>query len=625
MKESQKEEYLEAEIKKRREIMKEVLDAMPIPIHIKDVENNYKYIYWNNESRKVFGDVLFQSPKSVIGEDRTRERNLIDREIFDKEKPCLMEESIKGKDGREYRMKVQKSVIYDNDKKLLLIIRWNVSLEDELNRKSKILSISMNALDAFTWRCDLRNGILLFGNELEKMGGHPDDMNSMDKFALRLHPKYRDEFITKINDFTKQDSGDFYMDYEIDVCGNGTYEWWECRGTIENVKEGGVMYKYMYGMDIKIENHKKYELEILNKQYELDRLIKQNELILNNTNSALIYLNNDYTVRWENVSTFLPNHPMTRNYRQGILCYNSRGFDKPCDNCTVNRSISSGNIEIKEFAYDDKVAELTAIPIYDNSHERLGTVLKIVDITENKRVNKELEDAKERAEQSNKLKSAFLANMSHEIRTPLNAIIGFSELLSETEDHAEKIEYCNIINNNNELLLRLINDILDLSKIEAGVLELKPVLFDVSELFNELFMTFKQRMTNSVVELVCDVPYKNCTIEFDRNRFVQVITNFLTNAVKFTIKGEITMGYRYEDNGIAIFVKDTGVGISKEKLDKVFERFEKLDDFAQGTGLGMAICKAITDAHNGKIGVSSDEGVGSVFWAWIPIKATIIE
>lgn len=235
----------------------------------------------------------------------------------------------------------------------------------------------------------------------------------------------------------------------------------------------------------------------------------------------------------------------------------------------------------------------------------------------------ELLEAKKEAEKSDKLKSAFLANMSHEIRTPLNAIVGFTELIKDAQDDKEKEEYWNIISSNNELLLRLIGDILDLSKIEAGMIDLNPRMFDMTELIDSLYASIKQRPISPGVALIHECEYKHCYVVLDKNRVSQILTNFITNAIKFTVKGHIKFGYEYVDNGIRLYCEDTGIGISKEKVDNVFKRFYKLNDFAQGTGLGMAICKAIIDDMHGKISVDSTEGKGSLFWAWIPVKADV--
>lgn len=261
--------------------------------------------------------------------------------------------------------------------------------------------------------------------------------------------------------------------------------------------------------------------------------------------------------------------------------------------------------------------------------DKTGRVIKYLgvrlNITEQINYQKFLEQEREDARQADKLKSAFLANMSHEIRTPLNAIVGFSELLQTTEDAETRKEFIDIINNNNELLLRLIGDILDLSKIESGLLELKPEVFDMAVAYKETFTALKQRCTNPDVEFVGRNPYKSCKVKLDRNRLVQVGTNFITNAIKHTSQGHILMGYEYVDGGMKVYVEDTGCGIAEEKQCKLFERFAKLDDFTQGTGLGLAICKAIVDAQGGKIGVESSEGKGSTFWAWFPCEAEIEE
>lgn len=245
------------------------------------------------------------------------------------------------------------------------------------------------------------------------------------------------------------------------------------------------------------------------------------------------------------------------------------------------------------------------------------------DVTVQHQMMDKLQKALFKAEQADKLKSAFLANMSHEIRTPLNAIVGFSELLTDCQDPEERKEYQMIISQNNNLLLQLIGDILELSKIESGIVELKPEIFDLSSLYDEIYTTFRQRSIGKDFELRIGNPYRRCIVSLDKNKLIQIVNNFLTNAFKFTIKGHILLGYEYVKGGIRLYVEDTGKGIPKDKRELVFNRFEKLDDFAQGTGLGLSICKAIVEANKGEIGVDSEDGKGSTFWAWIPCEATI--
>lgn len=241
-------------------------------------------------------------------------------------------------------------------------------------------------------------------------------------------------------------------------------------------------------------------------------------------------------------------------------------------------------------------------------------------VTSWKKMVNELSEAKERAERSDKLKSAFLANISHEIRTPLNAIIGFSNLLTNTDKKEEIAEYQRIIVTNSDLLLRLINDILDLSKIEAGFIDRQLSEFDLSVYFDELYGSVRQAMANPSVKLVCDNPYESCLVRMDANRLAQVVLNYATNAIKCTYRGEIRMGYRRQGEGIYFYVSDTGIGIPDKDKPRLYRRFEKLNEFAQGTGLGLVICKVVTEASGGRVGFESEEGVGSTFWSWVPCE-----
>lgn len=233
---------------------------------------------------------------------------------------------------------------------------------------------------------------------------------------------------------------------------------------------------------------------------------------------------------------------------------------------------------------------------------------------------KEMILAKDKAEALDRLKSAFLANMSHEIRTPLNSIIGFSDLLVETQDEEEKREYISIIRHNNDLLLKIVSDVLDLSNIESGTMVFEKREVSVRKLCGEVVRLFNAKEIPPGIEMKMDPLYEDYVIYTDADRVKQVLENFVTNSLKFTKRGSITLGCEHqEDDTLLFYVKDTGIGISPEDIDSIFERFVKIDSFAQGTGVGLSICKSLIEGMGGTIGVDSEPGKGSCFWFTLPI------
>ncbi len=262
-------------------------------------------------------------------------------------------------------------------------------------------------------------------------------------------------------------------------------------------------------------------------------------------------------------------------------------------------SWTSINVMVRDYRPQDGIIEMLCINY---------------DITPLKETEQKLIIARDKAEELDRLKSAFLANMSHEIRTPLNSIVGFSSLLAETDDREERQEYIKIVETNNELLLQLVSDILDLSKIESGTFDFVRSDLDVNESCMKIIKSLEMKVPETV-DLVFEKYMPDCHIYTDKNRFMQVITNFINNALKFTKQGTIALGYEQTaPHEIKFYVRDTGVGIPKEKIDSIFERFVKLNTFVQGTGLGLSICKSLVSQMGGKIGVESTEGEGSCFW-----------
>lgn len=294
------------------------------------------------------------------------------------------------------------------------------------------------------------------------------------------------------------------------------------------------------------------------------------------------------------------------------------------------RQVKAG--EIDSFSHDLRIdadgrQKWTRINVMrnplNNDPSKIEMVCVNYDITELKETEKNLIEAKNKAEVSDRLKSAFLANMSHEIRTPLNAIVGFSNLIAETEDPDERREYVAIVQENNELLLKLISDILDLSKIEAGTLEFNDVEFDVNQMCQEIVRSLSLKVLDKPVELRFGDHLPECRLVGDKTRITQVLINFINNALKFTREGSVTLGYRCDDGMMLTFyVEDTGTGIPEQEQESVFERFVKLNSFVQGTGLGLAISKSIVEQMGGRIGLNSEPGKGSCFWFTHPYIRT---
>ena len=267
------------------------------------------------------------------------------------------------------------------------------------------------------------------------------------------------------------------------------------------------------------------------------------------------------------------------------------------------------NLLVKKYAPQDRIIEIISINY---------------DITELKRTEEMLVKARDKAEASDRLKSAFLANMSHEIRTPLNAIVGFSSLLTSTENAAEKELYNSLIGHNNKLLLNLINDVIDLSKIESGYLELRPDWVNLTELLDESVAEYVHQVPSGV-ELLTNYPAHDSLVELDKLRIKQILSNFLSNALKNTATGHVEVFYEVDHQSVRIGVKDTGRGIPQNMLEKIFERFEKLDSFAQGAGLGLSICKLIVEKMNGRVLVDSQLGIGTTFVIELPCRSMLVE
>lgn len=466
--------------------LRNILDSLPFPVHVKDVENGFVYRYFNKKSVEQFGDGLLKRASDLVVKENADRLEKIDKEVYNSGITYSGQEDLLYPDGKRYRTLVQKSVIQFEGRKQVLIVRWDIG-------------------------------------------------------------------------------------------------------------------------------------EFLDLQEKLRAANHRNEMIMNHANAGLVYITPDFVVQWENLSRFI-NHPQAKLYVPGEVCYKTRhGADNPCSHCLMLKAMETKSVERKKMVLDDnEVIEFIVTPVLDQQNQIEGYVIRIDNITERERIHVELEQAKLKAERSDKLKSTFLANISHEIRTPLNAIVGFTDMMRYIDSEEERNEYTAIIENNAKLLINLVEGVLDLSQIESGVVTFDNSSFDLIDMLHHIAMRIRL-LAKENVEILTDFPEEELWIVTDRIRLKQIVENIATNAVKFTKKGSVTVGYKLlPGKRIKLYVKDTGIGISEENCLKVFDRFEKLGTYVQGTGLGLSIAKSLVNLMGGEIGVESEIGVGSTFWIEIP-------
>lgn len=382
--------------------------------------------------------------------------------------------------------------------------------------------------------------------------------------------------------------------------------------------------------------------EVLAQKNELGLNKDFSDAILRNIDAYIVLANRNFLVEKTNYYSLNSEKDDCVLHRVGELlrCKNALdsgacGTHENCKSCPVRASIERCFREKNSFSrleapmrlylsddtdnYVDCVVSVSGAYMVQNRDEKV--LLTVRDITRLKKIQEELEVARRVAEVAGEQKTAFLANMSHEIRTPLNAIVGFAGLLSNASE-SERNSYVEIIKGNTNMLLQLVNDILDMSKIEAGTLEFIYSDTDVNQIMRELEGIFRLRLeeADSPVRIVFEPCLPVCFIHTEKNRVSQVLSNFLSNAFKYTKEGSITLGYKVREDDIYFYVQDTGAGIPAGKVDKVFERFMKLDAKKQGTGLGLSISRTIIKKLGGEIGVFSEYGKGSTFWFTLPVK-----
>lgn len=384
------------------------------------------------------------------------------------------------------------------------------------------------------------------------------------------------------------------------------------------------------------------QLRLFRESRKLEQTSHITSAILKNVHAFILLIDNDFWVLKTNYYQRTHTRKSEEKKRVGDLLHCRNAHSAPggcgthsfCGSCPIRSAIRQAFEQRKNFTdleatlaivtSENQTLECDAVISGSyfllNGEENL--VLTIHDVTRQKQAEKELIRAKEKAEKADTSKSAFLANMSHEIRTPLNAITGFAEIMAIASTEEEKTQYQRIIKMNADLLMQLVNDILDMSKIEAGTLEFVYTTVDINLLLSELQQLFQMRVDTSEgnIEIIAEPALPSCLIQTDRNRIAQVISNFIGNGIKFTDKGSIRIGYEAREFELYFYVKDTGSGIPADKLQNVFDRFVKLQNDKKGTGLGLAISQTIVAKLEGRIGVDSKEGEGATFWFTIPYR-----
>ena len=630
----------------------EVLENLAIPVSVKSMDTE-RYVYWSKKAEQ-FGrtaeEMIDGTEELFMPKNKAFQAQQIDRDMLQgKEKQYQGVEKYTLRDGKEHTFVVTRTLFSFGDEKLILNSALDISelketqssllhTKDELARKNMSLSSALSLAKVIPWGCDVERDVFYCDydayhpDHAPEPDGHGCYVVPMERYFAGVHPDYRQEAIRMIAELKEGKRTEFHETYMAHWFNEREWEWVQVQCSVSRRSVGGKPVS-LIGSAQRITEQKETELALLKAKEELN--------VKNATLSSVLGI--AHVIPWSG------------DLKTGVFScdYNDYHHEEATEPdakgeyaLTFDRFFSRIHPDYREHAIEQfadliagRISEFHEVyPIHwynDHEYEWLETQSSIPKyeingdlrqligsarvITAQKQMEESLRIAKEEAERSNTLKSAFLANMSHEIRTPLNAIVGFSELLADAQDEEEKKEYLNIIKNSNALLLQLVGDILDLSKIEAGTLEFSFADHDLSEIMGELEQTARMKISDPAIEVACKECMPGCTIHTDRGRLLQVMHNFINNAAKFTRQGHIRFGYRKQpDDRWYFYVEDTGCGIPSDKIDNIFGRFVKLDAKAKGTGLGLAISKSIIERLGGEIGVTSVNGEGSTFWFRLP-------
>lgn len=646
------ESVVRMEAEHMRSFFFEALENIAIPISVKSVDTG-RYLFWSKKA-EIFGptsaEMIGGTEERFMSPEQARIVQQIDRNLArGEDNRHEGVEKYMTADGREHTFVITRTLFTFGQERLILASALDISelqetqvsllhTEDELARRNKTLYSVLSLAKVIPWECDLVEQTFFCDYDAY----HPDDAAGPDekgryiipmaRYFTSIHSDYRQHAVRMIDELARGVREEFHDTYRVHWFNTREWEWVQVQSSVaERDAEGRPV--RLVGSAQRITDQKETELAL--------RAAKEDLAVNNAMLSSVLGIaevlpwrgdlkNGTFSCDYDAYHHESAQGPDAEG-RYSITIdeyfsrihpdYRAAAIGQFMDLVEGRANLFHGIYPIHWF--NDRewewVEALSSIPQYGPDKESLFVIGSARVVTNQKQMEESLRDAKEQAEQSNTLKSAFLANMSHEIRTPLNAIVGFSELLAQTDDPAEKEEYLSIINNSNALLLQLVGDILDLSKIEAGTLEFTFADHDLNALMEELEQTSRMKVDNPEVEVACTGHSPGCVIHTDRGRLMQVLHNFINNAAKFTRRGHIHFGCRRHTDGRWYFyVEDTGCGIPADKVGSVFERFVKLDKHVKGTGLGLAISKSIVERLGGEIGVYSAEGQGATFWFLLP-------
>lgn len=605
----------EQEILKLKTFLQSIIEHLPVGLMVKNATDDYRYIFYNEKAREFYNDdsrLIIGKNDSEVNDPKASIYREEDELTLASDVPLTFERVMYDEKNQPCRWGITtKTCLTNNDNSQYIIsvlvdtteIRKN---EFELEKIRKELSIALDAgkLSAWIYDVDTRYFNSLYNKTVAEQG-----LSYEEGYEL-LHPEDKEKYQIFMDALATGKKENLKETFRFNR-GNG-FQWFETYATAIKSPETQKVH-LIIGTERNITNEVEIERKLKEYIFKSDLVIKSGGIVLW-----------DYDVATQTLFSPNPDSVLHR----GMPLDKFLSLALPDDKIYIIEELEKlvegkteilnvqGRINLRGNGY--RWLEMCGVAY---EHDRNGKATKVTglrrDITDLKNMTDELILLRDKAEESNRLKSAFLANMSHEIRTPLNAIVGFSNLITTAENKDDIEEYCKIIESNNELLLQLINDILDLSKIEAGQLEFTYTNVDIVSIFYNLEQTYTYRVKEGV-KLVCELPDQSYIIRSEKNRLTQVISNFLSNACKFTSEGVIKMGYEHTEEGLRFYVTDTGKGIAKENIPHVFARFAKFDSFVQGTGLGLSICQTIVQHLKGKIGVESEAGKGSTFWFIIP-------